>query len=244
MKVICLVSWCPVRAAAGSASEMVSSLLFGETAEVIKSEDDWYHIRCDHDEYEGWVAKNIVQRATESQLLWDSRLTVHGAVWQNIDARIDLSPGSLLPTDGVIDLYGHHFRYSDPRSFAPESLDPVGLAGLYKYTPYLWGGRSVWGIDCSGLIQVIHLVNGVKLPRDASQQINHGREILFGEHQSGDLAFFETNGKITHVGILADTDKIIHASGRVRTDDFVKEGIRNVETDLLTHHLHSIKRLS
>lgn len=244
MKLICLLSWCPLRSSNSSSSEMVSSLLFGETAELIETVDDWFKVKCDHDGYEGWVSSSTMRPAETEQLEWKTRLAVHGAVWQNIDARIDLSPGSLMPSDGQLDVYGHHFRFSDPRAFVPEEYDPVSLAVLFKYTPYLWGGRSVWGIDCSGLIQVLHLMVGKALPRDASEQAKVGESVDFSQRRRGDLAFFEKEGKIVHVGILADEQSIIHASGRVRTDELNHQGIINCETGLLTHTLHSVRRIS
>ena len=101
------------------------------------------------------------------------------------------------------------------------------------------------GIDCSALVQLCAKVAGFKLPRDASQQVNHGDIVMYGnEIKAGDLAFFENEDrKITHVGILLSNDKIIHASGKVRIDTFDQTGILNKDTNRHTHVLSVIKRL-
>ena len=112
-------------------------------------------------------------------------------------------------------------------------------------TPYRWGGKSVMGIDCSAFVQLCAKVAGFKLPRDASQQVNHGVTVNFlSDARSGDIAFFENeNRRITHVGILLSNDKIIHASGKVRIDTLDQTGIFNKETNRHTHVLSVIKRL-
>jgi cell wall-associated NlpC family hydrolase len=111
-------------------------------------------------------------------------------------------------------------------------------------TPYLWGGKSPFGIDCSGFTQVVFKTGGHKLPRDSSQQILKGKEIGLEDRRGGDLAFFtNTEGKMNHVGILMDENRIIHASGKVRIDEFDEKGIRNVEKNAYTHHFYKLKRI-
>jgi cell wall-associated NlpC family hydrolase len=116
----------------------------------------------------------------------------------------------------------------------------------YKFlnTAYLWGGRSVFGIDCSGFSQVVYKFLNVCLPRDAWQQAEHG-DIVKSLHEAvcGDLAFFDNEeGKITHVGIVLNPHEIIHSSGKVRLDKLDKEGIVNLENKQRTHKLKVIKR--
>ena len=111
--------------------------------------------------------------------------------------------------------------------------------------PYLWGGRSFFGIDCSGFTQIIYKINGIKLPRDAYQQVECGEALDFVEEaKGGDLAFFENeNGDIIHVGIMLDDQKIIHAHGKVRIDELDSIGVFNKEQNKHTHKLRIIKRI-
>lgn len=118
------------------------------------------------------------------------------------------------------------------------------LALSYKDTPYLWGGRSQWGIDCSGFSQLIYSCFDLSLPRDAYQQAEMGQTVDFvSEIRVGDLAFFDNaEGRITHVGIMLDRDTIIHASAKVRVDRMDTEGIFNAEQNRYTHKLRIVKR--
>ena len=243
MQLICTQSWVPLRAQSSSASEMVSSLLFGESCILLDKESDWLRVKCLHDEYEGWIPENYLTVQSEEHTGWDKKVYVHGAVMQNSGARIDLSPGSIIPSSMECVIDHSIFRYGDARVFEPESIDAAGLSSLFLHSPYLWGGRSVWGIDCSGLVQVVYGILGKKLPRDASQQVSAGCNVNFNERLSGDLAFFDKNGKITHVGIVLSDNSIIHASGKVRLDILTESGINNRETGQITHTLSCIKRI-
>ena len=126
-----------------------------------------------------------------------------------------------------------------------EGSDAVTFARLFINAPYLWGGRSLFGMDCSGLTQVVYKLCGTKIPRDASQQAMTGEDVSFRSAVlPGDLAFFDNEeGLITHVGIMVDTDTIIHASGRVRVDKLDDHGIWNADLQQHTHKLRIIKRM-
>jgi cell wall-associated NlpC family hydrolase len=121
----------------------------------------------------------------------------------------------------------------------------IDQALKYFNAPYLWGGRSPLGIDCSGFVQVIYKMVGYALPRDASQQVHCGTSLSFVEEtKPGDLAFFDDEeGRIVHVGIIWEKHKIIHASGKVRIDNVDQFGIYNLETKRYTHQMRVMKRI-
>jgi Cell wall-associated hydrolases (invasion-associated proteins) len=121
----------------------------------------------------------------------------------------------------------------------------VKMARRYLHAPYMWGGRSPFGIDCSGLTQMVFKTAGIRLHRDAFQQVNQGRTVDFMEEcQAGDLAFFDNGrGHINHVGIILPECHIIHSSGQVRIDKLDHFGIFNRELNRYTHQLRIVKRL-
>lgn len=239
VKYICLQSWSPLRKEMSSASEMVSAMLFGETCEVLEFSNDWMKVRCDFDGYEGWVPTYYLDLYEGQQ--WHKVLGAQSAVLTKDTFRIHLSAGSYIPEGDVLTLRGEEWKLTVRDSVVPS--EPWQLALGFLHVPYLWGGRSDCGLDCSGLTQIIFKIKGLKIPRDASQQFEIGTEIAFGDHKPNDLAFFANeNGKITHVGILSPRG-IIHASGRVRKDQFTEAGIADWTTGKITHKLAGIKRM-
>lgn len=246
----------PMREEASSKSQMVSQLLFGERYTILAEEAEWMRIESSYDGYEGWISKNQSHildekglkklEGTESSLAFD---LVHSAVAK--EAHIPLVIGSDLPDfDGMnLRLGTKKFTYNgqaiQPGQINRESMLIKKVALRYLNAPYLWGGRSPFGIDCSGLTQMIYKFFKVALPRDAYQQAELGQVISFVKEATvGDLAFFDNeDGNITHVGMILDDEQIIHAAGRVRIDRIDHYGIYNEETKKYSHKLRLIKKM-
>jgi hypothetical protein len=226
-----------MRKEASHESELVSELLFNDIYEVIDENDEWVKVRCLFDSYEGWVRK--LQHFEIDEKEYNECLRK--------DKYIITSPISYY-NNKVLSFGSKIFEERENSILLRKKFDSrimVESAIKLLDTPYRWGGKSVMGIDCSAFVQLCAKVAGFKLPRDASQQVNHGVTINFlSEARSGDIAFFENeNRRITHVGILLSNDKIIHASGKVRIDTLDQTGIFNKETNRHTHVLSVIKRL-
>ena len=234
---ICKLSVVPMRKEASHESELVSELLFNDIYEVIEENDEWVKVRCLYDLYEGWVRK--LQHYEISDKEYNECLK---KVKYIITSPISYYNNKVLSFGSKI------FEERDNSILLRKKFDSrimVESAIKLLDTPYRWGGKSVMGIDCSAFVQLCAKVAGFKLPRDASQQVNHGVTVNFlSDAKSGDIAFFENeNRRITHVGILLSNDKIIHASGKVRIDTLDQTGIFNKETNRHTHVLSVIKRL-
>ena len=250
--VICIVPAAPLRKEEAHRSEMISQVLFGELAEAIEEIQSFTKIRCAFDGYEGWCQSNQLAVITEAQANsfskaitpdWDSLISVNH---HPMHIPIGSSVGILKNGQAVLDKFT--ITYSG-KSFDPEtvviSADAIkAKAFQYLNTPYLWGGRSVYGIDCSGFVQQVFRYFNIILPRDAYQQAGVGEAVGFlQETQCGDLAYFDNEeGRITHVGMMLSADTIIHASGKVRIDKIDNMGIVNGDTGERTHRLRIIKR--
>ena len=143
-----------------------------------------------------------------------------------------------------INTEGFQFEGLKTSGIKPKS-DLITTAYQYLNAPYLWGGKTPFGIDCSGFTQMVYKLNGYHLLRDASQQAGQGDALSFiEESEPGDLAFFDNDeGKIIHVGIMMENNYIIHASGKVRIDRLDHLGIYNAEQNRHTHRLRVIKKI-
>ena len=235
---ICDLSVIPIRKEGSHTSEMVSQLLYNEVYEVLDEKPGWKLIRTTLDQYEGWI-QGIQHHPIEEQ---DYHETLKKNVFIIEKTTLDyqgrhLSIGTPLyePVEGTMMMSGR---------FSPAKM--IEFAQKFIGAPYLWGGRSIFGIDCSGFVQLCARAAGKLLPRDASFQIKLGELVYFlPEIQPGDLAFFANdNGQIVHVGMMLDTERILHASGQVRIDYLDQTGIFNKERNEHTHRLQVIKRIS
>lgn len=245
----------PMRREPSHRSEMVNQGLFGEVFEILGHDREWTQIRLGHDGYEGWVLSQ--QTAELSRDAYRSQLDrPQAVVASTVDLVEHVHPirsrtvvaGSYLPfwNQGSLELADETYTYQGPLADQnPTRESVVRHAFAFLNAPYLWGGRSAFGIDCSGLTQVAFRMSGINLLRDAYQQANQGQVVNFLEEAlEGDLAFFDNEeGRITHVGIVLSEHRIVHASGSVRVDALDPSGIYHAELGRHTHRLRVIKRL-
>ena len=253
----CALSSIPVRAEASERSEMVNQLLFGETFEIIDEINDWKVIRGSLDNYEGFIDPKQCLCISEEEF---ARLQTAQPVFpKELVARVtetgaksyfNILFGSSLPgySNGVLPVGEKEYRYEGEYTLPGKTINKIELvntAKKYLGTPYLWGGRSPFGIDCSGFMQVVYKIHGKPLHRDASYQAQQGTTLnLVSEAEPGDLAFFDDDeGQIVHVGMFIENEKIIHASGQVRIDKIDHHGIYNQELKKYTHKLRLVKRV-
>lgn len=251
---VCRLSIVPVRAETSDKSEQVTQLLFGDRYEVVEEDKEakWIKIKTHYDQYEGWIdikqhhpiSKEYFKYLNQAEFKITTDVT--SSILYNKSRQIILM-GSMIPISS-----SELFKMEEQFAFIGEAKN-LGqkrefeflrtTAVKYLNSPYLWGGKSTFGVDCSGFTQMVFKICGYKLWRDSGQQAIQGKAISAAhEAKNGDLAFFKTSsGKINHVGILLEKDKIIHASGRVRVDHFNEEGILNQDTKIYTHYLSHLR---
>lgn len=249
---ISILSVIPIRELPSDKSEMTTQLIFGEHYKILEQRKKWSRIKIAHDKYTGWISNNQVHIIYQEEYdkLDKEIVTLTTDILDIIEGESNqpIVIGSVLPTyksdHALIKNKMYKFLGKKTQGFS-EKKHLVNNALIFLNTPYLWGGRTPFGIDCSGFTQIVYRLQGINIPRDAYQQAEVGNTLSFiEESEEGDLAFFDdSEGKIKHVGIIMNNNNIIHASGKVRIDKLDQQGIFNIEKKIHTHKLRIIKSI-
>ena len=252
----CAVATAPLRAEPEHKAEMVSQLLFGEEVKQITLQDNWIKVKCLNDNYEGWVEKNSMIPFEEQSIDKKFKKHIASKLSSLINSQnaviVSLLPGSEIYLDSENNaLFNNHLclfsgntlSINDSKTIFNKT-NLVSDAFQFLNTPYLWGGKSLFGADCSGFTQTIFKINGINIPKDANQQAELGKIIEFNKAEKGDVAFFKNNsGRVTHVGICLDNRMIIHCSIQVKIEKLDESGIWNEDQKKYSHQLAFIKRI-
>lgn len=252
MFAICNLAIVPLRAESNDRSELVSQVLFGEHFKILEQTLNWSKIKLAFDGYEGWIDNKQFQSISEDNY---NAISSSAAILNADLIEYITTPNNfLIPIPLGCSLTFLDIPEINTPQFAFEGVKVCGIkpkteliktAFMYLNAPYLWGGKTPFGIDCSGFTQMVYKLNGYSILRDASQQAGQGEALSFiEESEPGDLAFFDNEeGKIVHVGMIMEDNYIIHAHGKVRIDRLDHLGIYNIDTGRHTHKLRVIKKI-
>jgi gamma-D-glutamyl-L-lysine dipeptidyl-peptidase len=240
---ICITAVAPIRSEPSQASEMISSLVYGEKCELLEVSNIFFaKVVTQYDRYEGYVALNQLSKIADNYYNAVSPIiTTSYGLLKQFTAPIALPIGCIL-TEGEAKQFSGTYKHKVETGDFVSSIEQTARAFLNA--PYLWGGKTSFGVDCSGFTQTIFKSVNVFMPRDSGEQVKMGTPVDFIEEaKTGDIAFFDNNeGVITHVGILLNKETIIHAAGYVKIDIFDNAGIINSISKERTHQLRIIKR--
>ncbi len=250
------IALAPMRAEASDKSEMVSQLLFGECVQILSQSPKWLQVKNAYDGYEGWISDKQLLLLNPEE--YELALRSSENLCSELSCKAKLGDESYAITLGAVmpfyqnnsfqlgqNIFSSNAEVINTTNCKPTPEKIINTAKNYLNAPYLWGGRSPFGIDCSGFTQMVFRFFNIKLYRDAYQQAEQGRIVEFiNQAQTGDLAFFDNEQKrIIHVGIILPERKIIHASGKVRIDSIDHNGIFNKDAGNYSHKLRLIRRI-
>jgi len=233
-------------------AEQINQLLFGDLYEVLETTPDWIKIKSAYDNYEGWIHKKHHTSIEKSEFLKlrKQKPKVSLATFARLNKYAHTGSTYMSIGSSLYNLKNGNFRIGEDEFIYRGKLASTKRSDIFTYaklflnTPYLWGGRTLMGIDCSGFMQMVHKLCGVQLPRDSWQQAMKGKTVpSIAKAKKGDLCFFGDGDRITHVGMLYSDNTIIHASGKVKIEKIDDQGIFNEETQSYTHKLKSIRRI-
>jgi hypothetical protein len=251
----CELAVVPVRREPSDKAEMSTQLIFGDLLEILEQSGFWLRIRNFYDDYEGWIDVKQLKPIAEEEFvrlssagLYVNRQLFGDTIRYN-GQMVNLTAGS-----SFYGLKGQVMLVEEKPVVLNGKAVPFHFTGMdllietalgFLSCPYLWGGKTYLGLDCSGFAQIVYKQHGIKLLRDAIQQSTQGELINFlSDGLPGDLVFFDNQqGRIVHVGILMANQKILHCSGKVRIDDIDHQGIFNREQNRYTHSLRLIRRV-
>ena len=259
MVALSLHSVVPVRTEPSECAEQSTQMLFGELCTILEQKSRWNRIKLMSDGQEGWVdAKMTTPMSDDEYKTYSEALTSSAkvifpmtyAVSENNGQTIPLTAGTQLAQykEGRFEVLGVGFRI-DPSMVRVQPLEMnqenlLQVVRFFLNVPYLWGGKNAMGMDCSGFTQTIMGLFGKNLLRNASEQVQQGEMVdSLNEAKAGDLVFFDhEDGKISHVGIVIDPERVIHCSGRVKVEKLDETGIFSAEQGEYSHHLVVIRR--
>jgi len=242
---LCHLSAVPLRGSNSDKAEMVSQLLYGDHFEIIENQKNWSYIKLDFDGYEGWIDnKQFISISKENaEYLTKNAFFCSADLIEFVSTKDhQLIPIHIGSSIAACDILNHEFDGKSNKEHLNNN-QIANIALLYRYAPYLWGGKCPFGIDCSGFVQMVYKICGIAIARDSSDQAKQGDNLSFIEEcRIGDLAFFDNaEGDIVHVGILLGNNRIIHAHGQVRIDLIDHQGIFNADKKEYSHKLRLLK---